>query len=349
MSRILVDVKDKAKSKKSKARDLSKNQDIDEVEDSPYLSRGSNNESDQEFEYSESSEESDDEHFINEAGASVKKKKEPLKQYKLIEIQFPETMLKAQGKVKLAWDIIIIVLSVWQGFSIPLQLSFDPDFFYAPELRTADSLIDVVFMLDIILRFRTTYIDSVTGEEIMDSFSIGKKYITSPSFIIDTLSTVPLDDFIRSESRALSFLGMLKLLRIFKISTVILNLNTGQEIKAACKVAFLILMMVFYIHWMACLWNSVVMKEEVWIPNMDFIWYPEPQIYDYYSSAWGRTYAISLYIGYYLFGVGEVCPRAQLEILVAIPILIFSSIINGLIIGNMALFIHELNKKNADF
>ena len=62
---------------------------------------------------SESSEESDIEQFVDEAGGQVKKKKEPLKQYKLIEIQFPETMLKAQGKLKLAWDIIIIVLSVW--------------------------------------------------------------------------------------------------------------------------------------------------------------------------------------------------------------------------------------------
>ena len=33
----------------------------------------------------------------------------------------------------------------------------------------------------------------------------------------------------------------------------------------------------------------------------------------------------------------------------AIPILILSSIVNGLIIGNMALYITELNKKNADF
>jgi hypothetical protein len=38
-----------------------------------------------------------------------------------------------------------------------------------------------------------------------------------------------------------------------------------------------------------------------------------------------------------------------MEIIVAIPILILSSIVNGLIIGNMALYITELNKKNADF
>ena len=55
-----------------------------------------------------------------------------------------------------------------------------------------------------------------------------------------------------------------------------------------------------------------------------------------------------MYIGFYLFGVGEVCPRTQLEILVSIPILIVSSIMNGLIIGNMALYLQELNKKNAD-
>ena len=38
-----------------------------------------------------------------------------------------------------------------------------------------------------------------------------------------------------------------------------------------------------------------------------------------------------------------------MEILVSIPILILSSIMNGLIIGNMALYLQELNKKNADF
>ena len=35
--------------------------------------------------------------------------------------------------------------------------------------------------------------------------------------------------------------------------------------------------------------------------------------------------------------------------MVAVPILIVSSIMNGLIIGNMALYISELNKKQGDF
>ena len=108
--------------------------------------------------------------------------------------------------------------------------------------------------------------------------------------------------------------------------------------------------MFIYIHLMACIWYKVVSIEEKWIPNMDFIWFGTPQVYDYYYNSENiRSYLISLYIGFYLFGVGEVCPREQVEITVAIPILILSSIVNGLIIGNMALYIQELNKKNSEF
>jgi hypothetical protein len=100
---------------------------------------------------------------------------------------------------------------------------------------------------------------------------------------------------------------------------------------------------------MGCVWYMVVSEQEIWIPNMDFIYYGTPQIYDYYYNDWVRSYITSLYLAFYLFGVGEVCPRTQLELITAICVLITSSILNGLIIGNMALYMNELNKKNAEF
>ena len=153
-------------------------------------------------------------------------------------------------------------------------------------MRTLNSLIDLVFMFDIILRFRTTYIDSISGEEVMDSMLIAKKYVTSATFVIDVLSTVPLDDFTGGESQFLRLLGLLKLIRILRMNSVILNLNSGQEVKAAFKVGFLVFAMMLYIHLMACIWYLTVSQEEKWIPNMDFIWYPEPQIYDFYYTDW---------------------------------------------------------------
>lgn len=76
-----------------------------------------------------------------------------------------------------------------------------------------DSLIDLVFLVDIVLNFRTTYIDSVTGEEVLDPALISKKYLTEMRFVIDVLSTIPLDDYFGGTT-FLQFLGILKILRL---------------------------------------------------------------------------------------------------------------------------------------
>jgi hypothetical protein len=89
-----------------------------------------------------------------------------------------------------------------------------------------DSIIDLIFTLDIILRFRTTYIDQVSGEEVDDSYLIGMRYIKSPQFFLDLISTVPLDEFFpNNEIGVLKFLGLFKIFRVFRISNVIMNLN----------------------------------------------------------------------------------------------------------------------------
>ena len=227
-------------------------------------------------------------------------------------------------------------------------MSFKPDELNSPIFKTLDSIIDLIFTVDIIFRFRTTYIDPVSGEEVTDSMMIAKRYIQSSTFYTDVLSTIPLDDFFGG-GILLQLFGLLKLLRVQRISSVILNLNTSQEVKAGLKVIYLVFQMFLYIHVMGCIWYFVVSIEEVWIPNLDFIWFGNPQVYDVYYTNISRSYWTTFYIGFFLFGVGEVCPRTETEILVAIPILILSSIMNGLIIGNMALYISELNKKGAEF
>ena len=148
-------------------------------------------------------------------------------------------MIKAQGKNRLQWDLLIIIMSVFQAVAIPLSISFKSDFFNSPLIRTINSVIDLVFITDIIFRFRTTYIDPVSGEEVMDSKLISMKYLKSSNFYIDVLSTIPFDDFFGG-GILVQILGVLKLLRIPRISSVIMNLNTSQEVKAGFKVLYLI-------------------------------------------------------------------------------------------------------------
>jgi hypothetical protein len=116
------------------------------------------------------------------------------KQYRLVEINFPSTIIKAQGINRLRWDFVIITLAVYQAVTIPISIAFDPDEFSSPLMKTIDSLIDLVFILDIVLNFRTSFIESVNGEEILDPYMIAVKYLTELRFYIDVLSTIPLAD-----------------------------------------------------------------------------------------------------------------------------------------------------------
>ena len=61
--------------------------------------------------------------------------------------------------------------------------------------------------------FRTSYIDPVSGEEVVDSRLISKRYLNSSNFYIDFLSTVPFDDLFGG-GLLVQLLGVLKLLRV---------------------------------------------------------------------------------------------------------------------------------------
>tara|TARA_B110000285_G_C14766253_1_gene441867 strand:- start:299 stop:550 length:252 start_codon:yes stop_codon:yes gene_type:complete len=81
--------------------------------------------------------------------------------------------------------------------------------------------------------------------------------MTSMQFWLDILSTIPFADFFDG-GFLVQLLGILKILRLNRISGVIMNLNTSKETKAGYKVIYLIFMMFMYIHIMGCIWYYVV-------------------------------------------------------------------------------------------
>ena len=56
-----------------------------------------------------------------------------------------------------------------------------------------NSLIDFLFGVDIILNFRTSYINQRTGEEVLDPKKIARNYLCSSRFVIDLLASIPID------------------------------------------------------------------------------------------------------------------------------------------------------------
>lgn len=85
-----------------------------------------------------------------------------------------------------------------------------------------------MFALDIIMNFRTTYLNRMTGEEIVEVKEIQLNYFKG-QFFIDLLSSIPFDLvfsglFTSSEeesSISLQSMSMLKIIRVLRLSRLI--------------------------------------------------------------------------------------------------------------------------------
>ena len=144
------------------------------------------------------------------------------------------------------WDSFIIMFAIINGIVLPLNLAFNKTFEFEDEkLKEEGStfsivktfevfgiITTVVFGIDIVVNFLSSYINVSTGDEIHDAKRIALNYIFyEKSFWIDFISTVPWDDFASSTGasettvKGFGILSILKIVRIFRIGKVIADLN----------------------------------------------------------------------------------------------------------------------------
>ena len=76
----------------------------------------------------------------------------------------------------------------------------------------------MLFVFDIVLNFRTTYINPKTNMEVVDPKRIAKNYFYSTRFIVDVSASIPFEQFVSIDENAgdestefqLQMLGLLK-------------------------------------------------------------------------------------------------------------------------------------------
>jgi potassium voltage-gated channel Eag-related subfamily H member 2 len=175
------------------------------------------------------------------------------------------SILRVSDKLRMRWDIYIILISLYTTITVPVDIAFKPEVFHSIAVTVVEAFIDLTFFVDIIINFRTTFISKDTGEEIYDSKLIAKKYLTG-RFIIDFISSFPWEKLTRGESDILTALGLLKIVRLGRIYDVIMSLNTKSDFKAFLKVLWLIFSLFLYTHCIACLWYYIIIAEEVYVP-----------------------------------------------------------------------------------
>ena len=195
------------------------------------------------------------------------------------ELWWKYYLIHPENNWKLVWNIFIsaaIVYSVlYETYIFAFQVKSQDD------IEDLNWVITALFGLDILISFRTSYIDekhsiSTSGMDIAVKYMKGW-------FLIDFLSTIPFDTLVSSmaSTSGESSVGITRILKIFRLLRLV---KVGRIVKvseffddscdallispSALRIAKLLSGMLFVAHLVACIWYYIA----VTAPDSDTTW-----------------------------------------------------------------------------
>eukprot|EP00359_Climacostomum_virens_P009226 CAMPEP_0204918572 /NCGR_PEP_ID=MMETSP1397-20131031/16238_1 /ASSEMBLY_ACC=CAM_ASM_000891 /TAXON_ID=49980 /ORGANISM="Climacostomum Climacostomum virens, Strain Stock W-24" /LENGTH=950 /DNA_ID=CAMNT_0052091901 /DNA_START=48 /DNA_END=2900 /DNA_ORIENTATION=- len=245
------------------------------------------------------------------------------------------------------WDLFLMVLALYVCITVPMQVAFEEKETIA--LFTVNTIIDFIFLGDIVLNFFTTFINS-NGDEVTDLKVIGKHYLRT-YFLIDFCGSFPIDNFYNRYSggttagQILTLSDLLKLIRILRLGRIIRFMRAKDETKALIKLAQVALYLLIWVHLTGCLYYAVVTRNEEWIPVPDFV----TGTTNLYESDLLRKYVTAYYHGMWLLKGNEVGPIDTESAMLGAICTILGSLITAILFGEMAVLMSNLNRRETHF
>lgn len=125
-----------------------------------------------------------------------------------------------------------------------------------PVSASIDLLIDIIFLCDVILMFFTSVIN-FRGRESHDSKLISILYTSQLRFYTDILSLLAVGPIVELY-KPLAIFGLLKMLRVFRISKMIATTNLDKNYKAVLNITKIVFYLVLYVHMVGSFWWLVI-------------------------------------------------------------------------------------------
>ncbi|XP_057312760.1 potassium voltage-gated channel unc-103-like isoform X3 [Hydractinia symbiolongicarpus] len=271
-----------------------------------------------------------------------------------------------EGRFKIIWDWMVLVLVIFTAIQIPFYAAFD----YKPRiiLNVVDGgvkpmvilsvIVDFMFILDIFINFRTTYIKSSSDEVVRNPRMLAKHYLKT-WFTIDLLAAIPFDWIMHnrnSGSNTSTLVGLLKSARLLRLFRVARRIDRYSEYGIA---VFFLLMSLFTLisHWLACGWNFIARHEEdnplSWVRRMDATLHGE---WNFTNSTISMTqserYVASLYFvvsSLTSVGFGNIAATTETEQIFSIIVMLLGALMYACIFGNMVAIVQRLYSKASTF
>ncbi|CAH8632098.1 unnamed protein product [Schistosoma bovis] len=225
-------------------------------------------------------------------------------------------------------------------------------------LSTVDILVDVMFIIDILINFRTTYVNK-NDEVVSHPKRIAAHYIKG-WFIIDLVAAIPFDllFFRTAGDQPTALTGLLKSARLLRLVGIVRKLDRYSEYGASILV-LLTALFALIAHWLACIWYAIGNAEHLyrdpkigWLDTLAIHteqYYTDqpnsgPDLKTKYITALYFTFSSLTSIGF-----GNVSPNTNAEKVFSIIVMLVGSLMYASIFGNVGALIQRLYSGTARY
>ncbi|KAM9350011.1 voltage-gated inwardly rectifying potassium channel KCNH6-like [Symphorus nematophorus] len=299
-----------------------------------------------------------------------------LPEYKLQTPRIQKWTILHYSPFKAVWDWVILLLVIYTAIFTPYSATFllsDQEEaamqtcgYSCSPLNVVDLIVDIMFIVDIIINFRTTYVNS-NDEVVSQSSRIAVHYFKG-WFLIDMVAAIPFDlliyrsgeEVVRGggEGETTTLIGLLKTARLLRLVRVARKLDRYSEYGAA--VLFLLMCTFALIaHWLACIWYAIgnverstsagigwldTLADELGKPYNDSVIGSGPSIRDKYVTALYFTFSSLTSVGF-----GNVSPNTNSEKIFSICVMLIGALMYASIFGNVSAIIQRLYSGTARY
>ncbi|XP_045230779.2 voltage-gated delayed rectifier potassium channel KCNH4 isoform X5 [Macaca fascicularis] len=195
------------------------------------------------------------------ANNNVFEPKPSVPEYKVASVGGSRCLLLHYSVPKAIWDGLILLATFYVAVTVPYNVCFSGDDdtpITSRHTLVSDIAVEMLFILDIILNFRTTYV-SQSGQVISAPRSIGLHYLAT-WFFVDLIAALPFDLLYVFNITVTSLVHLLKTVRLLRLLRLLQKLERYSQCSA---VVLTLLMSVFALlaHWMACIWYVIGRRE----------------------------------------------------------------------------------------
>ncbi|ETV99890.1 hypothetical protein, variant [Aphanomyces invadans] len=173
--------------------------------------------------------------------------------------------MSIHSRFKRWWDALLAVVTFYAVVVVPMDLSFNLwDSF--PWVHAVQALVEFVFILDIVVAFRTSFLISATHEEVTDVALIRRHYLTL-WFWVDCLGSIPSSvlgcRFRHSDFAIVRLFVFLRILRLSSSPTFpnAMAWASHKFSSSGVRLATLLAMYLLLHHYIACSYYLLVQFE----------------------------------------------------------------------------------------